>query len=552
MNKKAEWDLKENPTGLAAQFVEKSLREYGLDNKAAMKGTLIAEEAIASMVAHASDTGTLKVNVKKILGSITFEISAPGDYYDLSKEMANANIANDTDSSEDALAVIRNLLLKTLADDLKYNHKNGYNHIRIVIEKSKKKFLYLTLASLIVGAALGLLLSMFAPKAVNNVLNGYIFSPIKTMYLNSLKIIVAPVVFFSIVTSLSGFTDLSELGKIGGRTLYMYMFTTVMAVIVGIVSFFLLKPGGEGLSALMASTAGASNAMKTDVSFLNMIIDIVPSNFLWPFLNNTMPQLIFIAVLCGISVGLIGKYSEILKSLFEALNELFKVIMSMIIKFMPIAVFCSTASMMISLGVDMLLSILGMFGTFVFGIICMLIIYCLLMLIVGRLDPIPFMRKYSPYMLQIFSLASSNAAIPLNMEACSERLGVNGKVYNLSIPLGATINMDGMCIQLMVFALAIANAYGVQITGSNLLMLAFTVIILTVGAPGMPGAGIICLTVLLEQLNVPTEVVSLFMGIGPLLGMFLCMCNCTGDAVVTTIVAKSVGELDMEQYKKIK
>lgn len=550
MNKKAEWNLNENPTGFAAQFVEKCLKEYGLENKAAMKGTLIAEEAIASMVAHASDKGALKVNVKKVLGSISVELSAPGRYYDLSKEMANANINEDTDSSEDALTVIRNILLRTLADDLKYNYKNGYNYIRIVIEKSRKKFLYLTLAGLILGAALGLLLSMFAPKSVSTVINGYIFTPVKTMYLNSLKIIVAPVVFFSIVTSLSGFTDLSELGKIGGRTLYMYLFTTVIAVVVGIISFFVLKPGGEGLNALMANAAETTNVMKTNVSFLNMIVDIVPSNFLWPFLNNTMPQLIFIAVLCGISVGLIGKYSEILKSLFEALNELFKVIMGMIIKFMPIAVFCSTASMMISLGVDMLLSILGMFGTFVFGILCMLIIYCLLILIIGRLNPITFLRKYCPYMLQIFSLASSNAAIPLNMEACSEKLGVNGKVYNLSIPLGATINMDGMCIQLMVFALAIANAYGVQITGSNLLMLAFTVIILTVGAPGMPGAGIICLTVLLEQLNIPTEVVSLFMGIGPLLGMFLCMCNCTGDAVVTTIVAKSVNELNIEQYKK--
>lgn len=550
MNKRAEWSLNENPTGLAAQFVEKSLKEYGLDAKAAMKGTLIAEEAIASMVAHAGDTGFLKVNVKKILGSITVEFSAPGIYYDLSKEMANANINNDIGSSEDALAIIRNILLKTLADDLKYNYKNGYNHIRIVIEKSKKKFLFLTLASLVVGAALGLLLAMFAPKAVSTVMNGYIFTPVKTMYLNALKIIVAPVVFFSIVTSLSGFSDLSELGKIGGKTLYMYLCTTVIAVIVGIISFFMLKPGGEGLSALMANAGQATNAMKTEVSFVNMIVDIVPSNFLWPFLNNTMPQLIFIAVLCGISVGLIGKYSEILKSIFEAFNELFKVIMSMIIKFMPIAVFCSTASMMINLGIDMLISILGMFGTFVFGIFCMLIVYSLLLLIVGKLDPVTFFKKYNPYMLQIFSLASSNAAIPLNMEACGERLGVGGKVYNLSIPLGATINMDGMCIQLMVFALALANAYGIQITGSSLLMLAFTVIILTVGAPGMPGAGIICLTVLLEQLSIPTEVVSLFMGISPLIGMFLCMCNCTGDAVVTTIVAKSVGELDMEKYKK--
>ncbi len=549
MNKKREWNLKEDPTAFVAQFVDKCLKEYGLDNKSVTKGTLVTEEAVASLVAHSDDEGTLRVNVKKMLGDIIVELSAKGTFYDLPKEMASADIT-DTDSSEDALAIIRNILLNVFADDLKYIYKNGYNHIRIVIAKSRRRFLILTIAGLVAGAVLGILLSMFAPKTVSNMLNECILSPVKTMYLNSLKIVVAPVVFFSIATSISTFTNLSELGKIGGRILSMYMFTTVIAVMVGIISFFLLHPVSEGLTALVTDAVTTTNTLNAEVSFINMIVDIVPSNFISPFLTNNMPQLIFIAVLSGMSVGLAGKYPEILKSIFEAFNELFKVVMSLIMKVMPIAVFCSTASMMIKLGFDVLLSILGMFGTFVFGVFSMLIIYCLLIIIIGRLDPLPFLRKYSPYMLQIFSLASSSAAIPLNMEACREKLGIGDKVYNLSIPLGAIINMDGMCIQLMVFALALASAYGIQITVSSLFMLAFTIIILSVGAPGMPGAGIVCLTVVLEQLNVPTDAVSLFMGISPLIGMFLCMCNCTGDAVVTTIVAKNVGEFDIEQYKK--
>lgn len=471
MNKKTKWNLNEDPTVFASQFVEKCLKEYGLDKKATTKGTLVTEEAIASLIAHSNGKGALNVNLKKVLGDITIELYAPGAYYDLPKEIINANINTDTSSSEDALNIIRNILLKTLADDLKYTYKNGYNHIRIVIEKSRKKFLFLTILGLVTGIALGLLLSMFAPESVSTLMNEYIFSPVKIMYLNALKMVVAPVVFFSIVTSLSSFTDLSELGKIGGKTLCMYMITTIIATIVGIISFSILQPVSEGLSELTANTATTTNAIKTEVSFIKMIIDIVPSNFLLPFINNTMPQLIFIAILCGVSIGLTGKYPEILKSFFEAFNELFKVIMSLIMKIMPITVFCSTASMMINLGIDVLLSIFGMFITFVFGILCMLIIYCILILIVGRLDPIPFLRKYSPYMLQIFSLASSSAAIPLNMEACKEKLGIGDKVYNLSIPLGATINMDGMCIQLMVFALALASAYGIQITGSSLIML---------------------------------------------------------------------------------
>ena len=146
-------------------------------------------------------------------------------------------------------------------------------------------------------------------------------------------------------------------------------------------------------------------------------------------------------------------------------------------------------------------------------------------------------------------MGSSNASIPLNMETCDKKLGVGSKVYSLSIPLGATINMDGTCVMMMVFALALAGVYGVPVSGSSLLMMAFMVVILSMGAPGIPGAGIICLSVLIEHLGVPTEAIGLVMGIGPLIGMFLCMCNCTGDMVITTIVAKNVGELDIDKYK---
>ena len=225
-------------------------------------------------------------------------------------------------------------------------------------------------------------------------------------------------------------------------------------------------------------------------------------------------------------------------------------IAGMIIRLMPVAVFCSTASMFLDLGVATLLSLAGMFGTFVFGLLCMMAVYCLLLLMVGRLDPRPLVRKYAPVMLQIFSMASSNAAIPINMKACDEKLGIASRVYSLSIPLGATLNMDGTCIQLAVFALALAKVYGVAVPAGALVTLAVTIIILSMGMPGISGAGVICLSVLLQQLHVPTEAVGLVMGIGPLIGMFLSMSNCLGDVVVTTIVARLSGELDIAKYRK--
>lgn len=551
-NKREIFELTKNPTGEAVEFVQRSLEEYGIAAKAAIKGTLVAEEAIASLVAHAEKNGTLRVNVRKFAGSITVEMSAPGSDYSLTDAMTEADVILDSDVGEEMLESIRNIMLTSLADGLKFSHKNGYNNIRITIEKNRRRFLYLTLAALIAGTLVGVVLSLAGPDAVNGALNGYILTPVKTMYINALKIIVAPVVFFSIVTCISGFSDLNELGRIGGRTTLMYLFTTLIAVAVGAGSYYLFRPGTAGGAAAAAAAAASGPAAPSgedvELSAIDMIVDIVPSNFVKPFLENNMAQLIFLAVLCGIAVGMIGKYSEVLIQIFEALNELFMKITAMIIRLMPVAVFCSMSSMVIDLGVKTILSIFGMFATFLFGLACMLIIYIILMILIGRLDPRPFIRKYAPVMLQIFSMASSNASIPLNMEVCDKKLGVSSKVYSLSIPLGATLNMDGTCVQLMVFALALAKVYGVTVTGSALLMMAFTVVILSMGAPGIPGAGVICLSVLLEQLGVPTEAVGLVMGIGPLIGMFLCMCNCTGDTVITTIVAKSVGELDIGKY----
>ena len=206
--------------------------------------------------------------------------------------------------------------------------------------------------------------------------------------------------------------------------------------------------------------------------------------------------------------------------------------------------------MILTTGARTLLSIAGMFGAFIFGLICMMTFYILMVIVVGRLDPRPLIRKYFPTMLQVFSMASSNAAIPLNIETARKKLGVSNKICSLSIPLGSTLNMDGTCVQLAIFALSLAKIYGVPISNSGLITMAVTIIILSMGAPGMPGGVVICLSVLLEQLHVPTEAVSLVMGIGPLLGMFLCMSNCAGDIVVTTIIAKTSKELDMEVYNK--
>ena len=217
---------------------------------------------------------------------------------------------------------------------------------------------------------------------------------------------------------------------------------------------------------------------------------------------------------------------------------------------MPIAVFCSIMSLILTTGMQTLLPVLGICVCFLAGLVLMMSVYCLILLLMAKLNPIPFVKKYSPVMAQVASMASSNASLPLNMSTCEKRLGISPRVYSLSLPLGATMNMDGTCVYLGVFALGLAKLYGIDIMSTSLLPIVASIIILSIGAPGVSGAGLVCLSVLLTQLNVPVEAVGLIMGIDPLLGMLRTMSNCLGDVVVSTIVAKSENLLDMDIYNK--
>ena len=262
-----------------------------------------------------------------------------------------------------------------------------------------------------------------------------------------------------------------------------------------------------------------------------------------------MLQLIFMAILSGIAISLIGSLAKILVDFIRACNELFIKITSIIIKVMPLAIFCSITEMMLKIGLGTIMSVLGIVGVILLGFIAMMLVYFIMLIIFGRVNPLLFLKKYGNTMLQVFALNSSNAAIPINMDICDKELGIAPKVYSLSIPLGATVNMDGTCIKLGIYSLALAGMYGIEISGSMLFSLIISIFVLSVGTPGIPGSGIISLSILLAAIGVPIEAVGIVMGVDSIMGMFSAMSNCLGDVVATTIVARSEGLLDMSAWK---
>ncbi|WP_458458333.1 cation:dicarboxylate symporter family transporter [Pseudobutyrivibrio sp.] len=525
------------------------LKKHNVSTKEIGRAILTVEEALGSLIDHAESDSEIDIAINSIFGKTTIEFHSAGEEFSISDGIKGVKESIDCVDGDEAQNIIRGALFKAYVDDLQYNHKLGKNNVKMTIHKSKHILLYRTLGALSLALLSGLLLTGIGADSFNENLCHYLLVPVKTMFLNALKAIVAPVVFFSIISCVSGFSNYKELGRVGIKTLISYFCTTLIATFVGIMTFLLLKPGREIVNHPDFVEEQAEKTSLSDM-LLDSIVGIVPDNFVKPFLESNMLQLIFLAILCGIAVGMIGEYSTSLRNLLQAFNELFLKIISIIMLFMPIAVYCSITSLMLTLGVDTLLSLIGIVASLLFGIICMMIIYCLLLLIFGRLNPIVFLKKYFPTMLNVFSIAASNPAIPINMEACEKKLGIDKKVYSFSIPLGATINMDGTCIFLAVQALALAKMYGVNVSAAAMLSFALSIIIFSIGAPGVPGGLIICLSALLTQLNVPTSALELVIGISPIVGMFLAVSNCLGDVVVTTIVANSEGLLDKQKFLK--
>ena len=300
----------------------------------------------------------------------------------------------------------------------------------------------------------------------------------------------------------------------------VYLMTTVIAVLLALGISRVLQPGAFGFALAMGENTGALSVdLNIDTSLLHTIINIVPSNYLSPFLESNTLQIIFLAVLCGAAVGLAGEHTATLQEIFEAFNSLFLTITTLLSRLIPLVVFCSVSLMIKNMDGKSLVSILGYAGLILISLFCMIFIYGLLVLILGRLNPIIFFKKNREGMLTSLTLSSSSAAMPTNMQTCTDKLGISPKVCSFSIPLGATINMDGTCVFLTITGLFLARAYGVAVPGSTIVSLAITIILLSLGCPGVPGAAAVCLGIVLTNLGVPVEASGLVMGVIPFLDM---------------------------------
>ncbi len=375
---------------------------------------------------------------------------------------------------------------------------------------------------------------------------GGLFYIVGKMFITALKMLVVPLVFFSLISGVFGIGDISKLGKVGAKSFALYMMTTAMAIAMAI-----------GLAAIIIPFFNTSHAQSVDFvgkeapPISDVLINIIPSNVLESFASGNMLQIIFFSILLGISLLMVGKKVKGIAEGVEVMNEAMMNMVNIIMSVAPYAVFALLAKAVAELGFD-LLAQLAVYVLVVLGAL-LLHLFGTLMFVLklfSRLSPKIFLTKIRDAQIFAFSTASSNATIPVTLRSVTKRMGVDNSVASFTVPFGATINMDGTAIMQGVATVFIANMYGIELGISGYLMVILMSVLASIGTAGVPGVGLIMLSMVFVQVGLPVEGIGLILGVDRLLDMVRTAVNVTGDAVVTCVVAKSEDELDEEIFNR--
>lgn len=404
---------------------------------------------------------------------------------------------------------------------------------------------------LILGALVGILMHYVVPSGYvkDTILVNGVFYVVGNGFLRLMQMLVVPLVFCSLVCGSAAIGDTKTLGKVGVKTLGFYLITTALAVGVALSLANVIDPGiGLNMGAIVAADTAA---VSTDVSFADTLLNIIPKNPIQGIANGEMLQIIFFAMIVGIILAKLGEKTSAVFNFFTQFNDIMMEMTMMVMSLAPFGVFCLIAKTFSGIGFDAfipllkyMISVLIALGIQCFGV------YMVMLVIFTRLNPVKFIKKFLPVMAFAFSTATSNATIPLSIETLGEKMGVSRRISSFTIPLGATINMDGTAIMQGVAVVFAAQAFGIDLGIQEYLMVIATATLASIGTAGVPGVGLITLSMVFNSVGLPLEGITLIMGIDRILDMTRTAVNITGDAVCTTVVAHQNGELDRDVFNQ--
>lgn len=420
-------------------------------------------------------------------------------------------------------------------------------------EKTKKKMGLSTqiFIALLIGALFGVVIHYWIPSSYikDTVIVEGVLYVVGQGFIRLMQMLVVPLVFCSLICGSMAIGDTKTLGKVGVKTIGFYLVTTALAVCVALGSALLINPGrGLDMDAVQKGTVSSTTEA---TSLVDTLLNIIPKNPVQSMANGDMLPIIVFALFVGIMLAKLGTRGSVVANFFSQFNDVMMEMTMAIMKIAPIGVFCLIARTFATVGFSAFAPMLKYMGnvTLALAIQC-LVVYQILLFVFTRLNPFKFIKKFLPVMGFAFSTATSNATIPMSIDTLSKKMGVSKQISSFTIPLGATINMDGTSIMQGVAVVFIAQAYGIPLTMGNLATVVVTATLASIGTAGVPSVGLVTLAMVLNSVGLPTEGIALIMGIDRILDMIRTAVNITGDAVCTTIVCHQEGSLNREVFNK--
>lgn len=421
------------------------------------------------------------------------------------------------------------------------------------MDKKEKKKLGLTsqiFLGLIIGAIFGIVLNYLVPKGFwrDDVLINGVLYVIGQGFIRLMQMLVVPLVLCSLICGSMAIGDTKKLGNVGVKTLLFYLATTAIAITVALLVANVINPG-IGLDTSSIEVASTAQSSVEATSFTDTLLNIIPTNIFKGLAEGSMLQVIFFALVVGIILAKLGERAEVVGNFFTQFNDIMMEMTMMVMKVAPLGVFCLIAKTFAGMGFDAFIPMLKyMLSVFIaLGVQCFVVYLGMLKLFTG-LSPIIFIKNFFPVMAFAFSTATSNATIPLSIDTLANKMGVSKRVSSFTIPLGATINMDGTSIMQGVAVVFAAQAFGIHLDLVDYITVIGTATLASIGTAGIPSVGLITLTMVFNSVGLPVEAIALIMGIDRILDMTRTAVNITGDAVCTTIVANMNGAVNRDVF----
>lgn len=411
------------------------------------------------------------------------------------------------------------------------------------------------LLGLLLGALLGMAMRHEADFFGSGIsgkdfLTNYV-KPFGTLFINLIKMVIVPLIFFSLVSGITSMTDARAFGRIGVKSVSAYLVTGAFAVCIGLAFAAVFKPGlGVDLSGLMES-APAAKTLPEPVSVMGLLVGIVPPNIISAMAQDQILQVVVFALLVGITLNRLGEQTAMLTRVCREAAQLVFRLIEMIVRLSPYGVFALTAWMVGTQGIDILKAMLKLIGVVVAALATQYLLFGVLILVFGRLSPLPFYRKMLETQLLAFSTSSSKATLSTAMRVAREKLGVSPGSTAFVLPLGASINMDGTAIYLGITALFFAQAFGIPLEAHHYVILVLTATLGSIGAAGIPSGSLFMMGMVFTSVGIPLHGIGIIAGIDRILDMMRTTVNITGDCVITLLVDKSEGTFDRRRYEEV-